>query len=104
MPEEFLTSDQVVTAGDLLRRLAVVDAKVAELIKRAEMAEAANKQHLKDWCKLMVEIAKLDPSWDPEMGEPEWDDADFQECYDPWEGLRQISAKIGELARLVNSK
>ena len=79
---------------------AILDIDEARLKAEARVTEleATDKQHLKDWCKLMVEIAKVAGDWKehPDDPDPEADDPQFCEQYDPWEGLRIIAVRVKE--------
>lgn len=72
-----------------------LDAIPADAPAQIEALKIAQTQQVQSWCRLMAEIAKLDPSWAADTGgeEPDPSDPQFRECYDPWEGLRQIAAR-----------
>jgi 8-oxo-dGTP diphosphatase len=95
MPDEGAAA--AITVQKLTERVMALESSEAAAVLRAETAEAAVTKQDSDWAKLMAEIAKLDPSLEPELGEPDPEDPRFREQYDPWNGLRLIGAERSSL-------
>ena len=107
-PEDVGFEELVGTLKVKLRYAENVAGGAVLLLERVEKAEAERDEaqaacadHAKDWFLLMAEIAKLDPSWTDEMDEPDAEDGDFQQQYDPWEGLRLIEAACAKYRKAL---